>query len=120
VAYTWTGTVTDGSLSLTLYNNNENKDGIRWNGISVDEAGTFQTDVLDFSAASTVGAGLDLSAAVGNNIWFQWDLNANNWSTSEPFSIWSDNLAVQVPEPSTFALLFGLIAALGVVYHRRR
>lgn len=109
-----------------------------FNAASVTDTGVTWTTISDLTFTSpivgaTTGAALDgnasanratLSASTnatwlaGDNLWIRW-VDLNDSGNDHILAI--DNVSLTaIPEPSTYAALFGALALAGVVLHRRR
>lgn len=95
--------------------------GMAWRAVEIrylDEEVSWFMDGLLIASADTSGMTLG-----GTNVFLtHWDFDSNPAAGNEEllFGLF-DNVQVEViPEPSTYAMIFGLVAGLAIFVHRRR
>lgn len=121
------GTNTAG-FSIQMY---YSTDGSSWTSAGSNFLTSFAADANNngFNPApgttsSITSSGLNLAIAQGDSLYLAWNYSVTSGSTTSNAQALSlDNISLTahaIPEPSTYAAIFGALALAGVVVHRRR
>ena len=122
-------TITEIDIAYDIYVSNDRPRSSSFNFSFFDDDGETLVSSLDFSspqastganwAQTARSATLNVNVADGNFVYFRWTTNDAGGSGQRD-ELALDNVSAQVvPEPSTYALIFGGIA-LGVVLFKQR
>lgn len=106
-------------------------DGTSWTSAGSNYLTSFAADASNngFNPApgvttSVTASGLSLSIAQGSSLYLAWNYAVTSGSTTSNAQALSlDNISLTahaIPEPSTYAAIFGALALAGVCVHRRR